>query len=251
VGSGWTTRPRSAPPSCSASDEKTFGASYSEGYAAKVRKHFAALTAAQLDQAFVAMAVAGQMHANQYGGGSKPTRLLEIAGRLGIDAAAVRAELAAADKSKANAKTKPSAKKVVKKAATPIKDATQKKPDVTTPATAKAGALAIAGITFEGAMLRIGDELRVKKTAAGRKTAKDGRKGKVAEILEGGNRIVLSWGKRPHERGVYGNHELERVPDGGDDERDPIKLTTGASITAAAAWPFPGAGAPDTFRRIS
>jgi len=72
---------------------------------ADAEKHIAACNSAQLDQAFVAMTIAGQLHVGQYSD-SKPTRLLAIAGRLGIDGAAVRAELDAASKAKAVSKSK-------------------------------------------------------------------------------------------------------------------------------------------------
>jgi len=73
---------------------------WAEGSSDVTEKHIRGLTSAQLDQALVAMSVAGQLHVGQYSGDSKPTRLLQIAGRLGIDGAAVRAELDVATKAK-------------------------------------------------------------------------------------------------------------------------------------------------------
>lgn len=73
-----------------------------------VEKKLRALNAAELDQALLAMAIAGQLHVNQYSTSGKPGRLLEVAGHLGIDGAAVRAELDAATKAKAK---KPAGKK--------------------------------------------------------------------------------------------------------------------------------------------
>lgn len=79
---------------------------FDDGAANKLDARIRALSSAQLDQAFVAMAVAGQLHVGQYSGEHKPTRLLLIAGRLGIDGAAVRAEMDQAAKAKAAAKVK-------------------------------------------------------------------------------------------------------------------------------------------------
>lgn len=84
-------------------------ASYTDAYDKAVHKRFESLTAAQLDQVLVAVAVAGQLHVNQYSNGSKPTRLLDIAGRLGIDGAKVRAELDAEQKEKKGAPATPKA----------------------------------------------------------------------------------------------------------------------------------------------
>lgn len=81
------------------------------GWDNDVEQHIRGLNAKGLDQALIAMAIAGQLYVNQFSGaGSKPTRLLQIAGRLGIDGARVRAELDAAAKAKVKVK-KPAAKK--------------------------------------------------------------------------------------------------------------------------------------------
>src|SRR5437867_1535737 len=59
-----------------------------------------------------------------------------------------------------------------------------------------------------------------------RKTAKDGREGTIASIADG--RVMLRWGPRKHEVGMYAPAELEA-----------IVTTKGPALSAVAAWPFP------------
>lgn len=89
--------------------EKVLG--WEKLYDEEQEKRIRALTAAQLDQLLLAMALASDMYVNQYMS-SKPTKLLKIAGSLGIDGAAVRAELDAEAKAKVK---KPAVKKAVAK----------------------------------------------------------------------------------------------------------------------------------------
>ena len=249
------------------------GQMYDGSYDKAVEAKFSELSVAQLDQVLVAMTIAGELHVNQYNlSGSKPKRLLEVAGKLGIDGARVRAELDAADKAKAakkSAKTKTPAaadkaspKKAAKKSVAPKKvQPKPKRPAGATRRPAKAKETTQAGtVTGDSAVgdeakrngepagpggsdsnpvatvFKVGDAARVRKTSTGRKTAKDGRAGKVDEILADG-RLVLKWGSRTHERCVYQPDELEHV-DGA--------IAAAANITPAAAWPFPTGPRPST-----
>jgi len=93
----------------------------------------------------------------------------------------------------------PAAKKAAAKKPAKAKDATQAFVD------AHSGEVLIGGEP-----LKVGDRARVRKTATGRKTAKDGREGTIHSVGDDG-RVLLKWGDKPHERGVYEPAELEPV----------------------------------------
>lgn len=81
----------------------------------KLEQRVAKLTSAQLDQMFVAMTIAAQAHVSQYDIPREPSRLLRVAIGLGINAEAIKRELAGA--AKAKAKKAPAKKAPAKKAA--------------------------------------------------------------------------------------------------------------------------------------
>lgn len=90
---------------------------YSAGRQGALAERVKKLTAAQLDQLFVAMAIAGQLRGSLHST-LKPERLLRVAKGLSVDADAIKAELDAAAKAK---EKKPAAKKAAKaKKAAPI-----------------------------------------------------------------------------------------------------------------------------------
>jgi hypothetical protein len=97
-----------------------------------------------------------------------------------------------------------------------------------------------AAVVIGKTRLMAGDHARVRKTATGRKTAKDAREGTVDEILQGG-RVVLLWGTKPHEKGAYEAKELEPIDKPDDAPLPPLLKNGGPVLNPAAAWPFPRA----------
>ncbi len=81
-----------------------------------------------------------------------------------------------------------------------------------------------AEVLIGGEPHKVGDRARVRKTATGRKTAKDGREGTIHSVGDDG-RVLLKWGDKPHQRGVYEPAELEPVAEAPAASQPPARAT--------------------------
>lgn len=106
---------------------------------------------------------------------------------------------------------------------------TAKKAPATKPAKAKTATEAFVDahtgeVLLDGVVLKVGDRARVRKTATGRKTAKDGREGTIHSVGSDG-RVMLKWGDKPFERGSYEPAELEPVGEASAVAQPPKRAT--------------------------
>lgn len=220
------------------------------------------LTADDHGHLLIEMSLIGETRINIYQLGAKPKRLLEAAQHYGIDAEAIKAEVAAEFRAKKKpkkpakkasppskaapaAEKKPAAPKKTKAKAGPAPASPAKENEPATPAKAKPGLKtslnpeaawpmakekAKGPAAGEGAP-EVGARVRVKEGVKGPNGIKRkccGREGTVEAIQ--GNDFTVRFGKKAHEKVTHLQaDELEIVP---------------PPVLASQAWPFPTGARP-------